>query len=433
MNYCLIIIFLEFGKLKLLKVWLVKLGEPLPNQNSERLYRIGLLAQELSRRGHEIIWWTSTFDHISKCHLKQKDIEIKVNNNYKIKLIYSKGYKKNYSISRLLHHKSFAKKLSQKITETSQPDLILTCFPTGEVSWQLAKYGKKYNIPVIVDIRDLWPDVFLNFLPNFSQNTISKIVEPIFLSKRVMKNAYALVAISKEYLNWGLKLANRNQNKFDQIFYIGYSNAVLDKKRLKDADYFWDDLNVNSNSYICCFFGTINRHYKIETLLSAIKHFEQEGTDDILLVLCGEGANLSKLKIKSKNLKQVLFPGWVDQAKIISLMNRSKIGLCPYSDVSSMSLPNKPFEYFSGRLPILSTLSGELNSIIIENKVGYNYKPNSVKSFLEVFYKLYNNELQRNNMGNNAYKLYKKYFSPEKIYNEFSDYLENIFEKDKYM
>ena len=47
------------------------------------------------------------------------------------------------------------------------PDLILSSIPTSELSLEATKLGKKNNIPVILDIRDLWPDVFLDVLPNF--------------------------------------------------------------------------------------------------------------------------------------------------------------------------------------------------------------------------------------------------------------------------
>ena len=49
-----------------MKVWLVKLGEPLPVDGNRRLHRYGILAEMLSQKGHEVTWWTSTFDHWDK-------------------------------------------------------------------------------------------------------------------------------------------------------------------------------------------------------------------------------------------------------------------------------------------------------------------------------------------------------------------------------
>src|SRR5688572_12390199 len=53
----------------IIKVWLVTAGEPLPlGKQEQRLLRAGLLARYLVAAGHEVTWWTSTFDHTSKLH-----------------------------------------------------------------------------------------------------------------------------------------------------------------------------------------------------------------------------------------------------------------------------------------------------------------------------------------------------------------------------
>ncbi len=48
-------------------VWLMTVGEPLPVlSGNSRLWRTGMVAQELVRRGHSVVWWTSRVDHFRK-------------------------------------------------------------------------------------------------------------------------------------------------------------------------------------------------------------------------------------------------------------------------------------------------------------------------------------------------------------------------------
>ena len=50
-----------------MRAWLLTVGEPLPCDGpNERLHRTGLLAEALHSRGHEVLWWSSTFDHARK-------------------------------------------------------------------------------------------------------------------------------------------------------------------------------------------------------------------------------------------------------------------------------------------------------------------------------------------------------------------------------
>ena len=149
-----------------MKIWLLQASEPIPIVNKEqRLLRMGIIAEELSKRGHEITWFANTFDHFQKKQLYKKDTTIKVKENYKLELIYAMGYKRNISLSRILNHKIIAKKFKKQAKKMEKPDLIYASFPTIDYAEEAVKYGKKYNVPVVVDIRDLWPDIFKHNLP----------------------------------------------------------------------------------------------------------------------------------------------------------------------------------------------------------------------------------------------------------------------------
>ena len=174
-----------------MNVWLLKTGEPLPtNQNSERLLRMGMIANELNSRGHKITWFTSSFDHFKKEQICERDTKLKVNDNYIINISYAKGYKKNISISRIINHKVIAKKFRKQAEKMERPDLIYASFPTIDYASEAVKYGKKHNVPVIIDIRDLWPDIFKHNLPQYLRIFAMPYIKLMDnKTKKIMKNA----------------------------------------------------------------------------------------------------------------------------------------------------------------------------------------------------------------------------------------------------
>lgn len=73
-----------------MKIWLLKASEPLPIIDKDiRLLRMGMIAQELDKRKHNITWFSNTFDHFQKKQLYNKDTIFNVNKNYSIYLIHA--------------------------------------------------------------------------------------------------------------------------------------------------------------------------------------------------------------------------------------------------------------------------------------------------------------------------------------------------------
>ena len=46
-------------------------------------------------------------------------------------------------------------------------------------------------------------------------------------------------------------------------------------------------------------------------------------------VLCGTGDNLEKYKQKARGCTNIIFPGWVGEAEIWTLLKKSSVGLAP--------------------------------------------------------------------------------------------------------
>ena len=68
--------------------WIFQTGEPLPSDKIKpRKMRAYNLADTLIKKGHEVVIWSSAFNHQDKIHRCKKIKEINVNKNLIVKLI----------------------------------------------------------------------------------------------------------------------------------------------------------------------------------------------------------------------------------------------------------------------------------------------------------------------------------------------------------
>jgi glycosyltransferase involved in cell wall biosynthesis len=413
-------------------IWIITTGEQLPDIDGEnvRLWRSVLLTRELLKRGHQVVRWSSTFDHSKKTHRFQENTVIEVDRNYRISFIKSPGYSTNTSMQRFYDHIVMAKKFAKIIKTEKKPDIILCSLPTIELCNEATKYGEEYNVPVVLDGRDMWPDLFeeaipkrLKFLGKILLFTLYKNV------KKACKNATFLSGISEPYVNWELNYAGRERREFDKSFSHGYISESPKEEDIKLANKFWKEQGIRDQDFNICLFSAMGNVIDIDKVLIAAQKVK---TFNIKFVLCGDGVKLEEFKIKASGIKNIIFPGWIDASQIWTLMRLSKIGILPYWDIDNykMNIPNKPIEYLSAGLPILSSVSGLVKELIEKHECGFFYEDGlELSTQIEM---ILNNPTLLNNMSKNAQKLFKDKFVASKVYGDMADYLIEIANFQKY-
>lgn len=415
-----------------MNVWLVTIGEPVPVQGGprDRLHRAGYLANFLVDHGHNVTWWTSTFDHFHKRHLFKHDTKILLNGRFCIKLLHGSGYKRNVSLARILDHKQIAFKFARSALNGSPPDIILCSLPTLELSVAAVHYGKINSVPVVIDIRDLWPDVFLDVCPKPFQPLAQLILYPMRRNARkACAGATAITGPTKAYVNWGLMQGQREHSPNDISFSFGYPRMIASERNIRKGLAYWKlkGLSTNGSDTIICFFGTIGRQFDLDTVINAAKLLLNDMIS-IRLVLCGAGDKLEYYKNISKNMSNILFPGWVGPSEIQALMEISSIGLAPYRETKNFlfNIPNKVAEYLSGGLPIaLSLDKGVLSDLIYEKNCGFSYAGNHIE-LTKLLKDLIVCPERMKTLSNNAKRVFEDMFDADKVYGEMMNYLQEL-------
>lgn len=413
-----------------MKVWLITIGEPIfhPN-NTLRLHRTGILAKYISENtDHEVTWWTSAFNHFTKVHLYDQDTHVQVNSNLKMIALYGNGYQKNISFDRITDHKQIADKFKKAALLEEIPDIIVAAFPTLGLCKAAIEYGKNNSIPVLIDYRDMWPEVFVDVLPKPLQIAGKLILKNLFKqTNQVFASSNGLIGITEEFLGLALDKINRQKNENDAVFELGYLENQFTEQQFTEATEFWFEKGIKKDHHIkICFFGTLGHQFELETIVKAAPDLDK---DNIQIILCGSGDKLNLLKAMSGKSKNIFFPGYMTAAQIAALMKISDFGLCPYKDKEAFlnSIPGKAIEYMTAGLPLISSLGeGVLGRYVDRHNLGINYSPVSKNDFVKAVRQVAKTISDKDKIR--IRKLYEANFKAENIYAKYLNHLEHVVE-----
>ncbi|MDD5625831.1 MAG: glycosyltransferase family 4 protein [Patescibacteria group bacterium] len=404
-----------------MNIWLIQTGEPLPLKEGVRKMRTALLADKLLERGHSVLWWASAFDHTSKQWIAEQDTELAIKEKFVIKILKSIGYKKNISFNRFLNNRIIAWKFKKMAPKMPRPDIIVVSMPSHDLAYQAVYFAHKNHIPVVVDIRDEWPDEFLIFLPKIIRRIAKLFIFNDFLmSRRTMVMADALVSMMETLLEWGLKKSGRQQDWQDKVFYLGYKKNI-------ESEYIPDKISkitdVLKNKFVITFIGTLGNTNDPSILFDCAKKISQK---DIQFVIAGGGNLFEAIKTRATQYSNFLILDWLKQDEMDALLKYSHLGLCPITRIRNV-FPNKTFAYFSAGLPVLSAYQGDLKKIIKERQIGCYYPPNDADELSNCIKTLYNNRDLYEKMRQNAREVFDEMFDADKIYTKYAEHIEKIY------
>lgn len=413
-----------------MKVWILQIGEPIVGIDpGARSGRCNMLINALIGRGHEVTWWNSTFHHFQKRYRCLYHDTRTVKSGLVVKLVHGwPAYQRNNSLSRLLNQRSVARQFRELARHCESPDVILACLPTPEFCHEAVQYGRRMGIPVIVDVRDPWPDLYLKMFPQALRGFARMLLFSEFQrSANSFREASAITAVSESYLRWGLDRAGRPATPNDRVFHIGYTAAEI-TGAVSDAQTreFATRYGIAQTGTVVTFAGVFGSSYDLETIIECARLFQTRGRTDIQFVLAGGGDKAPSLQRQAHGLGNLVFTGWLDQASLRILMKLSSIGLCAYSVDATQSLPNKPFEYMAAGLPQISSLSGELESLLREHQLGLQYTSGNAESLHTQVSALADDPPAKARMALHAEQVFAQHFNSNLIYPVFAALLESI-------
>jgi glycosyltransferase involved in cell wall biosynthesis len=412
--------------------WVIHAQEPLPQPRSmatRRLWRSNTIAEMLADRGHEVVRWRSGYSHYEKRYLVRGSPR-EERDGYSFQFLEGPAYGRNIGFSRIRHHQAVAKDFAALAGRMEhRPDAIHVSNVPLELCREAVRFSREKGIPVVVDIRDLWPDLFLDLIPGWLAG-LKPGVKWILRSSYAdagyaMRHATAITGITEPFVEWGLSLGGRARTPLDRVFHMSYPEPRREEdgpgmQRLREK------LGLQGEDGVFCYFGAIGYQSDFDTLLQAAR--AMQGKAPGKFVICGTGPKLGRLKRKAAGLSNVIVPGWLEADEIQSLMRLSTVGLIPFKERDNyvLNMPNKFSEYLSGGLMIACGLKGEMARLVQANDCGFVYPAGDAATLAQKLAELPAAAARVLVMKENARALFQRQFNYRAVYGGLCDYLEEL-------
>ena len=405
-----------------MNIWLCNPFDNLEEEGA-RPQRYALLSAELARRGHEVVWWTSSFSHARKAprvatngaplaHAYRND------NGVLMRLIDAPPYSRNVSLRRVVSHRAFARKwrfaaLSAVETkELLRPDLIVTSLPPLATHETARALRDAFGCRLTVDVQDAWPEAFEGLLP--FPAPLRRIVSRILFGKaretarRAYLTADCITAVGREYLETAREYG---------------ASGPMEVFRLGIADIVADAATVTDGPLRLVYGGNMGASYDLATLIRAVLVVEADKPGTMRLDIAGTGPTEAKLRKLAAGCGAIVFHGFLQRRDYEELLHQSEVGVVPMFAKSHVAVPNKLADYAAAGLAILNCLPGESEELVATANAGANYRAGDVVGLADAIRAMAKDREKLMAMRGNAIALARREFLASAIYPALCDFI----------
>ena len=404
------------------KVAVITMGVKLDGEKGYTRFRY--LCEFLVKKGYEVDLITTTFQHWEK---KQRDLESVDQKSYPfgIKFIYEPGYRKNIDLRRVRSHKIAAENLRKLLEKEGDYDLIYAEIPPNDVALAAAEYAHRNKIPFVADVNDLWPEAMRMV---FDIPIVSDLL--FYPLKRDAEKVYSLtsgvIGTSDEYRD--RPFLNQKRDVLKETVYVGNEISVFDREAEQHAD----EVQKEEGTFWVTYAGTIGTSYDIRTMVLAAEELMKQGKTKIRFQILGDGPTREMLEnlAKERKIQNVKFTGYVPYEQMAAYLVKSDVLINSFVRKAPQSIVTKIGDYLAAGKPMINTcMSPEFRKKV--DGFGINIEPEDVRELVNAVEWMYENEAERNDMGNRARKIAEEQFDRPVSYGKIEAMISSLITKRK--
>ena len=342
--------------------------------------RISGLAENLVSLGHNVEVVCPFADYIDGKKRKKwltSFHKVEVVNGVTVHRTFAVPFCNGGTIRRLLNHYSF--RYSSKRVKLNNPDVVIASTPPLISCKSSVKIAKKYKAKLVLDVRDIWPEVAIEMgsftKDSFKAKSFSKIAEYLY------KNADLITTVSNNKIN---TLDNRlsKYNKRAILISNGVDDFFLklptDENFLKEFEFdkYFSIIHV----------GKVGNAQDLDSFLELAK--KSLSNNKFRFFIIGDGVQMQHIlkRIENEKITNVIYCGKRNIQECVTAYRFSKLSyISLVNENLKDSVPTKLYETLFAGCPCLLSACGESADVVNESKLGYCSKPGDLKSLFANF------------------------------------------------
>jgi len=401
------------------KIAIVTMGVKLGNE-TRGYTRFRFLAEFLAAKGYQVDLITSTFQHWDKA---QRNIESDeyCGLPYHVLFIYEPGYKRNLDLRRIHSHAVAAKTLAMFFEEHGGDyGLIYSEIPPNDVALACAQAAKKWGIPYVADINDLWPEAMRMVV---DVPVVSDIAFGGFQrdAHKVYQLLSGAVGTSDEYA--ARPAADRSEEYPHVTCYVGNELSEFDAGVAAHAA----EVAKPEGEFWVMYTGTLGASYDIATTIRAAAALAGAHPGLRVKVL-GDGPDREKLEELAARLDApVDFVGYTAYPLMAAYLSKCDVTLNSLVKDAPQSIVTKIGDYLAAGKPMINTGSSpEMRAKVVDDGFGVNVIAEDVAELAGAIEAMMADSDARAAMGKRARQVAETEFDRPQAYERIVELVESL-------
>ena len=426
-----------------MRFWVIKAGEPIPfleSESKDRFLRAGLMCLTLTGRGHDVVWWASQFDHNRKqFRAVETDRPIpSLGSDPELVFLSSPGYHRNIGLRRLWDHNRIGARFRALAPTLQRPDAIVVAYPIVDLACAAVDFGRDRDIPVVVDIRDLWPDIMYHWLNrkirHLGLKSNGMLISYERMARRSFRHADSVIAISQGMLDWARRFGrSRERRRDDRVFHQSKRFVTVAGAKRAAEIRAWADRGVDLSRprTRLVWAGTMTPESDAAALLAALQRVPDRHRREIQVIICGTGSLADTIERVAADCEHVIYTGWVGQAALSVLLDESHVGLMCYEDRFDFqaSIPNKVADYCAAGVRILTNLTGEIARLTEGTDTLIHYPTGDARALGALLIDIAQNPDRYRTDHAPSRDIFHRLFDADKVMDDFANHVESLAER----
>lgn len=358
-------------------------------------YRHFFLARHLRRMGHRVGIISASFHHL---YTSPPEIDGPLSfgecDGVPHAWIDVPSYRGN-GIKRLWNMISFTRKLGKyrrRIeSQFGRPDAVLGSSPHPFVVSNLLSLKRRYRVPVLFEVRDLWP-LMLHELGSLSPRSPLSLLFAR-LEKRGFKKCDRVISLWHSADRYMCKMGLSPE----RYVYLPNGIEISSDGETDDAGQGHPLIELvrerkRAGKFIIGYAGSHGLANPLDSIVDTCELLRERGIDDVEFFLVGDGPIKEQTVSRSKELGQrnIHFHPYVQKPVVMSFYKAIDVAFMGLRDLPLFKYgptPNKLMDYLASATPIIYAINSSFDPVK-EAGAGLSIEPDDPRQLLEAILKL---------------------------------------------